>query len=71
MPSYIDIQAAIEAAKKLLVQHKKTQREIAIVRTDLRNAVELGGGTPDQRKWIADTFPVAKRTRKTKAGASS
>lgn len=64
MPGYIDVDAAIAEAKRLLSQHKEAQEKVAIVRTDLRNAVSLGQANAEQRKYITETFPV--RTRKSK-----
>jgi hypothetical protein len=67
MPGYINVDAAIQEATNLLKQRDSLQSKIGIVRTDLRNAVELGQASAEQVKYVRETFP--KRERKTKSKA--
>ncbi len=64
---YMDIPKAITAAKAAIKQRQASLKVLDVIRTDLRNAVIRGEGTPDERRWIAEQFPVRTRTSKTKA----
>lgn len=64
---YMNVAAAIEAAKEALKQRQRSLKVLDVIRTDLRNAVTRGEGTPEERKWIGEQFPVRERTRKSKA----
>lgn len=64
--TYIDVDAAIAAAKSALKDRSNAMARVGIVRTDLRNAVTMGAATPEQRKWIEEQFPVRERKRKAK-----
>lgn len=64
---YIDIDAAIKLAKSIITEKYEVLERLDIVRTDLRNAVRLNQGTPEQREWIEGTFPIRKRKREGKA----
>ena len=59
--TYIDVNAAIEAAKQALAEKQSAMDKVAIIRTDLRNAVTLGATTPEQTKWIEEQFPLRER----------
>lgn len=61
---YIDVPKALNTARKLVAEYETVMSRIGIVRTDLRNAVELGDATPEQATEIAAMFP--KRERKSK-----
>lgn len=63
---YIDVDAAIKEAKQVLADKEKVYNRLTIVRSDLRNAVKVGGITPEQRKWINEQFPVVTRQRNAK-----
>ena len=66
MAGYINIDAAIQVSRKAQFQKAKILEEINMVRTDLRHAVRLGGATEEQRKYVLETYPNVKRTRKAK-----
>jgi hypothetical protein len=63
----MDVTSAIEAAKQAITERQKSLKVLDIIRTDLRNAVTRGEGTPEERKWIQEQFPVRERKRKVKA----
>ena len=63
---YMDVPKAITAAKAAIKQRQASLKVLDVIRTDLRNAVIRGEGTPEERKWIAEQFPVMQRTRKAK-----
>jgi len=67
MPSYLNIPVAIDTAKKLLAEKQALLAAIDSVRRDLRGVVTRKEGTDEERKFIADTFPVRRRTTKNKA----
>lgn len=67
MASYINVSAAKAEAEKLLTEKDDLQKKIAIVRTDLRNAVTMNGATAEEKAWISKTFPEVKRSRKGKS----
>lgn len=67
MPGYMDIPAAIGVAKKMLDEKRQLLKNIDTVRADLRHAVERKEATPEQAKWIEETFPIRERNRKPKA----
>jgi hypothetical protein len=60
---YMDVDKAIEAAKKALAQKRAVMKIIDTVRSDLRNALERKEVTPEQAKWIGETFPIRTRER--------
>lgn len=64
MTSYIDIDAAIKLSRALQDRKKAVTEQIDIVRSDLRNAVKLGGVTPEQRQYVEETYPLRERVRK-------
>lgn len=66
MPGYINVDAAITEANRLLKVRKENMAALDIVRTDLRNAVTLGQANDAQAKFVRETFP--KRERKAKKG---
>lgn len=70
MAGYIDVGAAIKVAEKMLKEKAEVMRNIDTVRSDLRNAVDRKETTPDQTKWIGETFPVRERTSKNKQAES-
>ena len=67
MPAgYIDVDKAIEAAKRLITEKMAVMKNIDTVRSDLRNAVDRKETSPEQTKWIGETFPVRERQTKNK-----
>lgn len=66
MASYIDIDAAIKVSKELQDRKSAVMEQIDIVRSDLRNAVKLGGGTPEQKQYVEETYPLRERMRRGK-----
>jgi hypothetical protein len=66
MAGYIDVSKAITAAKAAIKQRQASLKILDTIRTDLRNAVARGEGTPEEQKWVADNFPIRERTRKPK-----
>ena len=62
MSGYINVDAAIKAAKDALEAKRVILEQIAIVRTDLRHAVTMGATSPEQTKWIEEQFPLRERT---------
>lgn len=70
MPAYMDLPKAIEAAKEAVKQRQASLKILDTIRSDLRNAVERKETTPEQAKWIMETFPIRERTRKSKAPVS-
>lgn len=69
MAGYIDVAAAIKTAEELLKEQAGLHKRIGIVRTDLRNAVEMKTATAEQATFVREHFPV--RTRKAKAKATA
>lgn len=67
MAGYINVDAAINESRKLLKEKSDVLKKIDIVRTDLRNAAELGDVSDAQRKYITETFPKRERKSKNKA----
>lgn len=67
--SYIDVDRAIKQATELIAEQKNLHKRMGIVRTDLRNAVELKVTNAEQTAFVREHFPV--RTRKTKAKAQA
>jgi len=67
MAAYIDIDAAIVESEKLLKVKREVMERIDIVRSDLRNAVKLGGATAPQREYVEKNYPLVERKRKAKA----
>jgi hypothetical protein len=65
--SYINVDQAIKEAKKITEDKAEVLRKLNIVRTDLRNAVDMGGCTPEQIKFITETFPIRERKTKNKS----
>lgn len=61
--TYIDVDAAITAAKQALDEKNRAMEKVAIIRTDLRNAVTMGGTSKEQTEWIEGTFPIRERKR--------
>lgn len=62
MAAYIDVKAAIQEAEAILKEKGKIMDKLAIVRSDLRNAITMGVANPEQTKWIEEQFPVRERT---------
>ena len=62
--SYINVEAAIAAAKVALAEKRRAMEKVAIVRTDLRNAVTMGAASKGQADWIEGQFPIRERKRK-------
>lgn len=69
--SYIDVPAAIKRAEQLKVERKQVIEREAIVRGDLRNAVKLGGTTPDQARKIAELYPEREQKADTKPASKA
>ena len=67
MPGYMDVDAAIKVAKKILGEKRVIMVQLDTVRTDLRNAVSRKETTPEQTKWIGEQFPLRERKSKNKA----
>lgn len=64
MAGYIDVGAAIKVAEQAIKAREAAIKAVGIVRTDLRNAVEMGGATAEQKAWVAKNFPPRERTEK-------
>lgn len=71
MPGYIDVGKAVEVARRLLDEKAEVMRNIDTVRSDLRNAVDRKETTPEQTKWIGETFPLRERATKNKGGPTA
>ena len=71
MAGYINVEAALAEAKKLLAAKTKVMEEIDIVRTDLRNAVKRKEANAEQAKWIGEQFPLQERKRRKTNNAES
>ena len=67
MPGYMDVDAAIKVAKKILGEKRVIMVQLDTVRTDLRNAVSRKETTPEQTRWIGEQFPLRERKSKNKA----
>ena len=67
MPGYMDVDAAIKVAKKILGEKRVIIVQLDTVRTDLRNAVSRKETTPEQTRWIGEQFPLRERKSKNKA----
>ena len=67
MPGYMDVDAAIKVATKLLGEKRVIMVQLDTVRTDLRNAVARKEASPEQTKWIEEQFPLRERKSKNKA----
>ena len=67
MPGYMDVDAAIKVATKLLGEKRVIMVQLDTVRTDLRNAVARKEASPEQTKWIGEQFPLRERKSKNKA----
>lgn len=65
MTGYINVELAIAEAKEAMEARAKSLHRVDVVRADLRNAVEFGDCTAEERAWINETFPV--KVRKTLA----
>lgn len=63
---YIDVDAAIKVAQKMLKEKAAVMKNIDTVRSDLRNAVDRKETNAEQSKWIGETFPVRERVTKNK-----
>lgn len=61
MAAYIDVQAAITAAKTALKEKDEVMERVSIIRTDLRNSITMKVATPEQVKWIEEHFPMRER----------
>lgn len=61
MASYINVDTAISEAKRLQREKAKILEQLAIVRTDLRNAVTTKATSAEQTKWIEEQFPIRER----------
>ena len=70
MAGYIDVDAAIKAAKEALKKKAEAMDIVAVIRTDLRNAIKLKGAAPEQVKWIEETFPMRERETDPQARAA-
>ena len=67
MPGYMDVDAAIKVAKKILGEKRVIMVQLDTVRTDLRNTVSRKETTPEQTRWIGEQFPLRERKSKNKA----
>jgi hypothetical protein len=63
--TYIDVKAARKVAEELLAAKESLYERIEVVRSDLRNAVKMGGVSIEDSEWITETFPESKRVRRT------
>ena len=63
---YIDVDAAIKVAKRLITEKAAVMQNLDTVRTDLRNAVSRKETTPEQTQWIGEVFPLRERKTKNK-----
>jgi hypothetical protein len=71
MAGYMDVDKAIETAKKLVGEKRAVLAQIDTVRSDLRHAVTRKETSSEQTKWIEETFPIRERTRKPKAATTA
>lgn len=66
MAGYMNVDVAIEEAKKALASKRQVLKIIDTIRSDLRNAVDRQEVNEGQRKWIGEHFPMRERKRKSK-----
>lgn len=67
--SYINVEQAIKEAEAALARKDKATQNVAIIRTDLRNAIALKAANAEQAKWIEEHFPARERNTDPKAKA--